>query len=228
MRVAGLVKSSFVDYPGLLACVLFVPGCNFDCFYCHNRHLLSGEPPNLPMEEVTAFLKKRAGQLDGVVVTGGEPTLQPGLLPFLRETKALGYRVKLDTNGSSPQVVRQALEQNLCDFFAVDYKAPQRRYREIGGDGADAGSVLATIGLLMQYKADFEVRTTVIPQLSVQDLLQMASELPAVPRFALNPYRKPDTWKPCDEMRVSQTPYTRAEIAAMAEALRALQPRATC
>ena len=228
MRIAGLVKSSFVDYPGLLACVLFVPGCNFDCFYCHNRPLLGNAPPNLPLDGVMAFLKKRVGQLDGVVVTGGEPTLQPDLLPFLRELKALGYRVKLDTNGSSPQVVKQALEQNLCDYYAVDDKAPQGRYHEICGGGADADTVLSTISLLLEANADFEVRTTVIPQLSQEDLLQMASELPAVPRLVLNPYRKPDTWKPCDEARVSQTPYTQAEIAAMAEALRPLQPGVTC
>lgn len=228
MKIAGLVKSSFVDYPGLLACVLFVPGCNFDCFYCHNRPLLGSAPPSLPMDGVMAFLQKRVGQLDGVVVTGGEPTLQPDLLPFLHELKALGYRVKLDTNGSSPQVVKLTLEQNLCDYYAVDDKAPQSRYREIGGDGADANAVLATIGLLAQAKVDFEVRTTVIPQLTTEDLLQMARELPVVPRLVLNPYRKPDIWKPCDEARVSQTPYTRAEIAAMAEALRTLQPGVTC
>ena len=228
MKIAGLVKSSFVDYPSLLACVLFVPGCNFDCFYCHNRQLLSNAAPNLLMDGVMAFLKKRVGQLDGVVVTGGEPTLQPDLLPFLREVKALGYRVKLDTNGSSPEIVKQVLEQGLCDYYAVDYKAPQGRYNEICGGNADAGHVLTTISLLLEASVDFEVRTTVIPQLSTEDLMQMARELPTVPRLVINPYRQPDTWKPCDETRVNQTPYTRTEIATMAEALRTLQPGVAC
>ena len=227
MIIAGLVKSSFVDYPGLPACVLFVPGCNYDCFYCHNRQLLGNVPPNLPLDEVMAFLKKRVGQLDGVVVTGGEPTLQPDLIPFLLEVKALGYRVKLDTNGSSPEIVKQALAQNACDYYAVDYKAPQGRYFEICGGNADADHVLSTIDLLLQAKAEFEVRITVIPQLSQDDLLQMAGELPAVSRLVLNRYRKPDCYKPGDEARVIQTPYSQAEIAAMAEAIRKVQPGVT-
>ena len=228
MKIAGLVKSSFVDYPGLPASVLFVPGCNYDCFYCHNRQLLGVSPPNLTLDEVMVFLKKRVTQLDGVVITGGEPTLQPDLIPFLHEVKALGYRVKLDTNGSSPEIVKQVLEQSLCDYYAVDYKAPQSRYHEICGSNANTGSVLATIGLLLQAKADFEVRTTVIPQLSQDDLMQMAEELPTVPRFVLNRYRKPDSYKPGDETRVLQTPYTKAEITAMAEAIRTIQPGVAC
>lgn len=228
MKIAGLVKSSFVDYPGLPACVLFVPGCNYDCFYCHNRQLLSGTPSNLMLDEVMAFLKKRVTQLDGVVVTGGEPTLQSDLIPFLHEVKALGYRVKLDTNGSSPEIVKQVLEQSLCDYYAVDYKAPQGRYHEICDGDADAGHVLSTISLLLEAKADFEVRTTVIPQLSQDDLMQMARELPAVPRFVLNRYRKPDCYKADDETRVMQTPYSHVEIAAMAEVIRTKQPGVTC
>ncbi|MEA5145373.1 MAG: anaerobic ribonucleoside-triphosphate reductase activating protein [Candidatus Limiplasma sp.] len=228
MKIAGLVKSSFVDYPGLPACVLFVPECNYDCFYCHNRQLLGATSPNLPPDEIAAFLIKRVTQLDAVVVTGGEPTLQPDLIPFLLEVKALGYRVKLDTNGSSPEVIEQALQQNACDYYAVDYKAPQSRYPEICGGSADAGCVLITIDLLLQAKAEFEVRITVIPQLSQDDLLQMARELPVVPRFILNRYRKPDNYKPDDEERVKQTPYTQAEIAAMAEVLRKLQPGVVC
>lgn len=228
MKIAGLVKSSFVDYPGLPACVLFTPGCNFDCFYCHNRQLLGNEAPNLSLDEVRAFLQKRAHQLDGVVVTGGEPTLQPDLIPFLREVKAMGYRVKLDTNGSSPEVVKQTLEQNVCDYYAVDNKAPQGKYPEICGSNADAERVLRTIELLLEAKADFEVRVTMFPQLSREDLLQMARELPVVPRLVLNRYRKPDSYRPGDEARVTATPYTQAEIAALAEAIREAQPGVTC
>lgn len=226
MNIAGWVKSSFVDYPGLIACVLFVPGCNYDCFYCHNRQLLGGAQQLLPPDDVLAFLRRRAAQLDAVVVTGGEPTLQPDLPAFLAQLKAMGYRVKLDTNGASPQVVAQTLKQGLCDLYAVDYKAPLSRYGEIAGGNADAAPVRQTIELLLAAGAAFEVRTTVIPQLTQADLLQMAAELPPVPRFTLNRYRKPENYRPCDEARVLQTPYTQAEIAAMAEAIRAVQPGA--
>jgi pyruvate formate lyase activating enzyme len=227
MKIAGLVKNSCVDYPGLIACVVFTPYCNYDCFYCHNRPLVEHPPRCLDQEEVFAFLARRAGMLDAVVVTGGEPTLQKDLAAFLGRAKALGYRVKLDTNGSDPDAVRQLLDAGLCDYFAVDYKAPFRRYPEICGAGADAGKTLETIDTLLAAGAAFEVRTTVVPQLAGQDLLAMARELPKVPRLVLNRYRKPETYKPEDEARVNEKPYTREEIRELADAIRALQPNVT-
>jgi pyruvate formate lyase activating enzyme len=224
MKIAGMVKNSFVDYPARVACVIFTSGCNDNCFYCHNRALIHDAPSAVSEETLFAFLEKRAGMLDGVVVTGGEPTLQPDLIPFLAKVKALGYLAKLDTNGSRPDVVENVLASGLCDYFAVDYKAPQKRYAEICGRGADAGKVLATIGLLLRASAEFEVRTTVIPQLSLADLLTMAAELPRLPRYVLNRYRKPETYLPEDEQRINQTPYTPKQVEALAEKVRAVQP----
>jgi pyruvate formate lyase activating enzyme len=224
MKIAGMVKNSFVDYLGKVACVVFVPLCNYDCFYCHNRPLIHGAPEELREEDVLAFLQKRVGMLDGVVVTGGEPTLQKDLIPFLAKIRALGYPIKLDTNGSRPEVVQQVLDAGLCDTFAVDYKAPFRRYPEICGAGTDAGKVLDTIALLQSANVPYEVRTTVVPQLSLDDLMTMARELPPVPRYVLNRYRKPETWLPADEERVNRTPYTQAELKELAEAVRQVQP----
>ena len=181
MTVAGIVKSSLIDFPGLVSCVLFTPGCNYDCFYCQNRPLIGGPWTPLDQSELWDFLNRRVGQLDGVVVTGGEPTLQPDLTDFLEALKRLGYKVKLDTNGSSPDVVGKILGSGLADYFAVDYKAPAVRYGEICGGAADAADVLETIRLLKDRGADFEARTTVIPQLGEVDLIQMARELPEVP-----------------------------------------------
>ena len=227
MKIAGLMKNSFVDYPGKVACVVFTNLCNYNCFYCHNRALIPDAPPAYSQEEVFAFLQKRVGMLDGVVVTGGEPTLQKDLLAFLTAIKALGYAVKLDTNGSRPDVVEQVLKTGLCDYFAVDYKAPFRRYPEFCGAGADAGKVLDTIGMLLEASADFEVRTTVAPQLTLDDLLLMAKELPPVPRYVLNRYRKPESWLPQDEERVNAKPYSQREIEEMAKAVREIQPGTT-
>ncbi len=224
MLLAGLTKCSFVDYPGLTACVLFVPGCNYSCFYCHNRGLIDGTHEVLLPGYVEDFLKRRASMLDGAVVTGGEPTLQPGLSVFLEKLKALGYKTKLDTNGSAPQAVQELLEQGLCDYVAVDYKAPAKRYKEICGQGADPDKVLATIRVLLESSVPFEVRTTVIPQLTEDDLATMAKELPPLPRYVLNRYRRPDKYLPADEERVGQTPYTQAEIDALAELVRPYQP----
>jgi pyruvate formate lyase activating enzyme len=224
MIVAGIVKSSLIDYPGHISCVLFAPGCNYDCFYCHNRPLVDGPYAATAHGELLDFLKKRAGQLDGVVVTGGEPTLQPDLADFLGGLKRLGYQVKLDTNGSNPAVVENVITAGLADYFAVDYKAPAGRYKELCAGAADAQAVLETIRLLKDRDADFEVRTTVVPQLGEDDLMQMARELPEVPRWTLNRYRKPEVYLPRDADKVDQIPYTAEQLGAFAETLRKWQP----
>lgn len=224
MKFAGIQKSSLVDYPGLVSCVLFTPGCNFDCFYCHNRTLFDGPHEILSNIAVLQFLKKRIGLLDAVVVTGGEPTLQPDLADTLRQIGELGFRVKLDTNGSHPGAVSSLLREKLLDYCAVDYKAPAARYREICGPAADASKVRETVRLLLKSGRDFEVRTTVIPQLKREDLLQMAHELPAVPRWSLNRYRPPEFYKPEDEGRVRETPYTQGQIDTFAKEMAGVQP----
>lgn len=224
LTVSGLVKSSLADYPGLVACVLFVPGCNYDCFYCHNRSLIDGTHAVMLPGPVEEFLKKRAGLLDAVVISGGEPTLQPGLVSAAEHIKELGYKLKLDTNGSSPQVVAALLRRGLFDYYAVDYKAPADRYAEICGAGAQAEAVRETVGLLLDAGAAFEVRTTVIPQLDAGDLTRMAAELPVLPRYVLNRYRKPEKYRPEDRFRLEKAPYTQAEIGALADLIRSRQP----
>ena len=227
MVFAGMVKSSMVDYPGLIACTLFVPGCNYDCFYCHNRSLIYGTHEEMSGGYIDEFLKKRAGRLDAVVFSGGEPTLQPGLADYIGKIKRLGYKTKLDTNGSLPQAVAGLLDKGLCDYYAVDYKAPASRYGEICGRGADPSKTLETINLLLKSGAAFEVRTTVIPQLGLYDLTAMAKELPVLPRFVLNPYRPPEIYLPGDEERIKIRPYTKKEIAALADKIRIWQPNVT-
>ena len=224
MIIAGMIKSSLIDYPGHVSCVLFVPGCNFNCFYCHNRSLLDSSYTIIDPRVVEDFLKKRAGLLDGVVITGGEPTLQHDLIPYLEKVKALGYKIKLDTNGSNPEVIKQVLQSGLCDYFAVDYKAPAAKYKEICGGNADAGPVLETINILLGSNADFEVRTTVIPQLGEDDLMQMAKELPRLPRYMLNRYRRPEKYRPSDAKKVSQKPYTDDRLKELARLISDIQP----
>lgn len=224
MTVSGIVKSSLVDYPGLITCVLFVPGCNYDCFYCHNRSLLGGTREIMDLQKIQDFLVRRAGHLDGVVISGGEPTLQPGLVDYIQSIKNLGYKIKLDTNGSSPGAVASLLQRGLCDYYAVDYKAPAARYRDICAGAADAGAVLNTIGLLLESGSDFEVRTTVIAQLSEDDLICMARELPKLPRYVLNRYRKPNTYLPRDRGKIAQKPYTQEQIGRFAEVISKYQP----
>jgi len=224
MIVAGMAKCSLVDYPGLPAAVLFVPGCNYSCFFCHNRALIDGTYEVLEWDAVRCFLEKRVGLLDAIVVSGGEPTLQRDLLPRLEELHHLGYRIKVDSNGSSPAVIAQLLKQGLCDYFAIDYKAPATRYQEFCGKNADAQNVRETINLLMDASVDFEVRTTVIPSLDENDLIHIAEELPLLPRYVLNPYRIPDSYLPIDEERIRAKPHSPAQIESFRALLRSVQP----
>ncbi len=224
MIFAGIVKTSLVDFPGKIATVLFTPGCNYNCFYCHNRNLIEDIKEIIPNEEIETFLEKRRGLIDGVVITGGEPTLHKDLLPYFAKLKSMGYKTKLDTNGSNPGVVEMLLSSGNVDYYAIDYKAPKARYREIARGDGDGNVVLKTINILLDSGADFEVRTTVIPQLSLEDLVVMAKELPQVPRYVLNPYHKPLDFLETDRELVEVPAYPENEIAGFAETLKLYQP----
>lgn len=224
MIFAGMVKSSLIDYPGKIATVLFAPGCNFNCFYCHNRAIIEDIDTLLDPAEVDDFLVRRQGLVDAIVVSGGEPTLHRDLVPFFRRAKELGYLTKLDTNGSNPDAVKRLIDEGLVDYIAIDYKAPVWRYAEVCGPDADGNLVLETIVMLLWAGVDFEARTTVVPQLSEKDLIRMAKEMPPVPRYVLNPYRKPKLFRPEDTARIELPPYPEKTIARMAEVVKLYQP----
>ncbi|NLD47312.1 MAG: anaerobic ribonucleoside-triphosphate reductase activating protein, partial [Clostridiaceae bacterium] len=152
MKIAGIQKNSFVDFPGKVSAVLFTPGCNMNCFYCHNRRLLSLNENEdvVEIDEVSQLLAKRKGFLDAVVISGGEPTLQTGLGRFLEKLKGIGYKVKLDTNGTNPQVIESLIGNNLVDYIAMDIKAPFERYSEVCCTDVDAESIRRSIKVLME------------------------------------------------------------------------------
>lgn len=215
MNIAGLLKNGTIDFPHRLAAVVFTAGCNYDCGFCHNRHLLNTRD-FMDDREVRTFLEKRAGLLDGVVLSGGEPTLQKDLVPFAGYLKELGYEVKLDTNGSNPTVVKTLLERNLLDYVAMDYKAPFARYAEICSGQADATPVQETLNILFASDIEWELRTTVIPQLSREDLYEMASAVDTLPAYALQLYRPVGV----EKLRI----YSPQEIEDFAKGLTSSQP----
>lgn len=227
MNISGLIKNSLIDFPGVLSCVLFVSDCNYNCFYCHNRSLIYKDAPVLDFQEISSFLNKRKDLLDGLVISGGEPTLQKELIPFIQRLKKLGYKIKLDTNGSSPMVISRLLDLELCDYYAVDYKAPFNRYHEICGTQANPEKCLETITLLLSKEANFEVRTTVLPQFRKKDLLSMVKELPVLPRYVLNRYRIPEIFLPQDKDRIRKRAYTQNEIEQLLQPLQVFQPNIT-
>ncbi|MGB9886283.1 MAG: anaerobic ribonucleoside-triphosphate reductase activating protein [Moorellales bacterium] len=192
MRVGGFLRLSLCDWPGRLAAVIFTQGCNFRCPWCHNPSLIPFEPqgPPVPEEEVLEWLARRKGMLGGVVVSGGEPTVQPDILPFLARLKALGFAVKLDTNGSRPQVVAVALGSGLADWVAVDYKVPARMYGMVSPNGpAAARAVLETARTVLLLQKGI-VRTTAVPGVHDEAVLEeMRREVGA--DILVQPWRRP-------------------------------------
>lgn len=162
MKIGGLVKFTLIDFPGCPAAIVFTQGCNFRCRYCHNPELVYPHLFQEPVteEEVKAFLVRRQGTLEGVVVSGGEPTLQPDLVRFMADLKALGYKTKLDTNGSQPNVLQELLDKKLVDFIAMDIKAPLDKYALITGVDANATILRKSMDLIRQSGVEYEFRTT--------------------------------------------------------------------
>ncbi len=162
MKIGGLIKFTLIDFPGRPAAVVFTQGCNFRCRYCHNPELvyphLFTEP--MAMEDVYAFLKRRQGTLEGVVVSGGEPTLQEGLPRFMADLKAMGYATKIDTNGTRPEVLRNLIENKWLDFIAMDLKAPLEKYSLITGVDFNPAVLQESIDLIRQSGLGYEFRTT--------------------------------------------------------------------
>ncbi|PLX92359.1 MAG: anaerobic ribonucleoside-triphosphate reductase activating protein [Desulfuromonas sp.] len=171
MRIKGFQGTSLLDFPGRLAALVFSGGCNLTCPYCHNPGLVldPGQYPDYPIEDLLADLRRRSGFIDGVVVSGGEPTLDPGLESFLLQLKELGLQIKLDTNGLLPEVLRRLLEQRLVDYLAIDLKTSPKRYSELHSCYVDSAPLLETIDLTRSANCDYEFRTTCVPQLIEAD-----------------------------------------------------------
>jgi len=166
MIIAGLQKMTLLDFPGKVACTVFLPGCNFRCPFCHNSGLLDhGTAGELTQEALLDFLKKRKGLLDGVCITGGEPTVQPDLDVLLQQIKALGFSVKLDTNGTNPVMLEKLVDAGLVDYVAMDIKNSPRRYAEtIGLPRFSLDKIEQSIRFLMNGRLPFEFRTTVVEE----------------------------------------------------------------
>ncbi len=161
MFINGIQKMTLLDYPGKCACTVFLAGCNLRCPYCHNASLVTGQPPEaMTEEEFFAFLAKRKGLLDGVCITGGEPTLRKDLPDFIRKIKQMGYLVKLDTNGSNPELLRRLIEEKLVDRVAMDIKNSPELYTPTCGGREILDHVRASVSILMEARVEYELRTT--------------------------------------------------------------------
>ena len=200
MHLGGIQKSSLVDYPGKLSSVIFFAGCNFDCPYCHNPDLARGCatcPADLTAANICDFLKQRRGFLDGVVVSGGEPTLQPGLPGLCEEIKGFGYPVKLDTNGSRPQVLQELINNSLVDYIAMDLKTDPVLYRSYIKPGCNPDPILDSIRIIMASGIDYEFRTTCVkPIVAFETIENMSRLIKGARLYALQRFRNNEVLHP--------------------------------
>jgi len=200
---------SLIDYPGRVAATVFTAGCNFLCPFCHNPELVQiGKYRNqlfLPEEEIFDFLKSRQGLIDGVCVSGGEPTLQQDLPEFLKKIKAMGFLTKLDTNGAKPEVLKDLAKENLVDYLAMDIKGPLEKYGKIAGLNIDFEKIHESTDLARHFP-DYEFRTTVIPKFhKKEDFLSIAKWLDGAKKYFLQQFRPEKTF---DETFQKLRPYS--------------------
>lgn len=193
MIFRGIQKVTLLDYPGRVACTLFTGGCNFRCPFCQNASLVfDTSPVKISEEEVLAFLKKRRGRLQGVCITGGEPTIHKDLPDFLEKVKALGYDVKLDTNGTTPEMLKALVEGKLVDAVAMDVKHARAKYADAAGisEGTLFERVRESLEYLRSGVVDCEFRTTVIKELHTpEDVGEIARRIEGAPRYFLQNFR---------------------------------------
>ena len=198
MIISGLQKMTLLDYPGRVACTVFLQGCNFRCPFCHNSGLLgAAQEDTIPVEELLAFLRKRVGILDGVCITGGEPTLQADLPQLLKQIKELGYAIKLDTNGSNPEMLKALVKDGLIDYVAMDIKNCPDRYAETIGLSQMPAEIEKSAAFLMRDSVDYELRTTVVEEFhdesSIEAMGRWLQSLGKVKRLFLQPYADRDS-----------------------------------
>ena len=218
MKICGLNKTTLLDYPGRVAATIFIGGCNFRCPFCHNSSLVlhSSLQPEFSQEEILSFLKKRCGILDGVCITGGEPTLYPELTDFLREIRELGYEIKLDTNGSRPDVLKSLAEKGLIQKAAMDIKSSPEHYEILTGiSHPDLTAIRESISFLMNGSLDYEFRTTVVRELHTEnDFRKIGQWLKVAKAYYLQAYRDSE-----DVLQPGFSSYSASELNAFREIL---------
>ncbi len=219
MEIKGLQKMSLIDYPGKMSAVVFLGGCNFRCPFCHNPELVENSGlPTIEEKRVLGFLETRKKWLDGVVVTGGEPCLNPRLPEFVNKIKEMGFLVKLDTNGSNPRMLEQLVKGSL-DFVSMDIKAPLGKYGEVAGVDVNVKDIEKSVDVIRSSGLEYEFRTTVVPGLvGRRDVVEIGKWLKGSEKYCIQQFRPSKT---LDSRFQKVGPYTKRELNEIAESVRA-------
>ncbi len=203
IHIKGVQKVSLIDYPGKVSAIVFLNKCNMRCPYCHNPELVfnndsGGEFPDITVEEFMGFLDKKKKWIDGVCITGGEPTLHPGLLEFMKMIKDKGLLVKLDTNGTNPRMIEQAINQKVVDFVAMDIKNSLERYEETANMKVNLDNIQKSIRLIIdagnKSLIDYEFRTTILPKLiGEKEIIEIGKMLDGSKKYVMQQFHKQDS-----------------------------------
>ncbi len=182
MLISGIQKFTLLDFPGKIACIIFTGGCNYRCKFCHNPEFVLPEELQkiassfIPEEAVLHFLQERRGLLDGVVITGGEPTIMPDLESFIMKVRELGFAVKLDSNGNHPEVLKSLVKKGLVDYVAMDFKTSIPMYQSLVGTGSNEEKILESIRFLKEGNVPYEFRSTLISEVHTKAILEIMKE----------------------------------------------------
>ena len=217
MKISGLQKLTLLDYPGKMACTVFTYGCNFRCGFCHNALLVTEEnSDSISEEEFFSFLRKRQGILEGVCISGGEPTLQRDLAEFIEKVKTLGYSVKLDTNGSRPDILKSLIDKRLIDYVAMDIKNSAEKYRITCGCEVDISAITESISIIIESGISHEFRTTTVKEYhSAEDILSIAEWLKGDSKYFLQHFE--DSGNLIGE---NLSPLSKEEMLSLADSIR--------
>ncbi len=199
MQFGGFEKFTLIDYSTKVACMVYTIGCNFRCPYCHNPELVDETvEARIDEKEILDFLKGRIGMLDGIVITGGEPTMHgDDLLSFMREVKKLGFLVKLDSNGTNPVVLRQAIDEKIVDYIAMDIKSPFSKYTETVGRAVNVNNIKKSIEIIKESGIPYEFRTTIVKSmLSFLDIEEIGKEIKGANNYYLQKFIPTKTVNP--------------------------------
>jgi pyruvate formate lyase activating enzyme len=205
MQIAGIQKMTLVDFPGRVAATIFTRGCSFRCPFCHNPELVLPEKfnPLLSEKQILDFLESRYGKLNGICITGGEPCLQPDIAKFISYLKALGYDVKLDSNGSFPDRLKKIIDEGDVDYIAMDIKAPLSKYDKVTGCKVNQEDIKKSIQLIMNSGVDYEFRTTVShPLHEIKDFEEIGEMIKGAKKYFIQNYQHT---KQVDESAVLQS-----------------------
>jgi len=190
MKIGGFQPTSLLDYPDKISAIIWTVGCNFRCPFCYNKDIVLGKSGTVSEEDILAFLKKRKGMLEALAVTGGEPLMQKDLADFLEKVKKLDYLVKLDTNGTFPEKLKELIDKKLIDYVAMDVKAPKKKYDKLSGIKTDVKIIQKSIDIIKNSEIDYEFRTTFIPDfLKKEDIVEVGKWLKDSKQYYLQQFK---------------------------------------